>query len=442
MAFYVNKTKNYNVKPDEVETFVKELKRAQERHRQPKAAIYRSGKAPEWADEEEDSEDENVLLIRKKGVRRLPRDDSKPARRRIESTVLERSTRTAEVLEVGDEETISSSSAPIQSKAAPIPEKTFDTSALEVLGEAESSSSEEEDADERRNRARQRAQLRKNEPEQEELPVEDEQKQEESGSSEYETDSEDEALPTRTLFKPVFVSRKQRETIKERERLEQEQIAIDEAKKARLAERKAESRKMVVDQLAREEQAKRKSTNEDDDEMPSDDDDNEDEALRQWKVRELRRIKRDNDEREKWEDQERDLERRRTMTDEEIKAENAAKGIKVPVEKSQYRFLQKYYHPGAFYNEELAIEYKNRDFSAPTGADRTVDRTLLPEVLQVKKFGLKGRTKYTHLVDQDTTTGNINPWAAAEAAGLQTGPRGKRMAGTGDVYSKKRVRRQ
>jgi microfibrillar-associated protein 1 len=54
--------------------------------------------------------------------------------------------------------------------------------------------------------------------------------------------------------------------------------------------------------------------------------------------------------------------------------------------------LQKYYHAGAFYLDENDPVFQ-RDFSAPTGADATVDRTLLPQVLQVKKFGVKGRTK-------------------------------------------------
>jgi hypothetical protein len=41
-----------------------------------------------------------------------------------------------------------------------------------------------------------------------------------------------------------------------------------------------------------------------------------------------------------------------------------------------------------------------QDFAQPTGEDSHVDRTLLPKILQVKKYGHKSRTKYTHLVDQ------------------------------------------
>jgi microfibrillar-associated protein 1 len=54
-------------------------------------------------------------------------------------------------------------------------------------------------------------------------------------------------------------------------------------------------------------------------------------------------------------------------------------------------------------------EVYKRDFSAATLEDH-FDKSVLPKVMQVKNFGRSGRTKYTHLVDQDTTQFD-SPWA-------------------------------
>ena len=58
-------------------------------------------------------------------------------------------------------------------------------------------------------------------------------------------------------------------------------------------------------------------------------------------------------------------------------------------------------------NEE--DELFKRDFGQATLEDH-FDKTVLPKVMQVKDFGRAGRTKYTHLVDQDTTEVSVGRW--------------------------------
>ena len=70
-----------------------------------------------------------------------------------------------------------------------------------------------------------------------------------------------------------------------------------------------------------------------------------------WKLRELKRTKRDREEREAEERERREIDRIRNMTEEERRAEFKAnpKEITNKAPKGKYKFLQKYYHRGAFY---------------------------------------------------------------------------------------------
>ncbi|CBI17794.3 unnamed protein product, partial [Vitis vinifera] len=127
--------------------------------------------------------------------------------------------------------------------------------------------------------------------------------------------------------------------------------------------------------------------------VDTDDEVNEVEEYEAWKVREIARIKRDREARE---------------------AMKNPKPASAP--KQKWRFMQKYYHKGAFFQSEVddvaatagSDGIYARDFSAPTGEDK-MNKTILPKVMQVKHFGRSGRTKWTHLVNEDTTDWN-NPW--------------------------------
>jgi microfibrillar-associated protein 1 len=167
---------------------------------------------------------------------------------------------------------------------------------------------------------------------------------------------------------------------------------------------------MVIDEILRE--AESKKTNDSDTEMPDDNDEIDEEIeLTAWKLRELKRLKRDRLERETAEFEAKELERRRGLTDEQLRAEDEAKGRYAEKDKGTMKFLQRYYHKGSFFTTgDNVDEIYQRDFTQATGMDRTVDREALPSIMQVKKFGMRGRTKYTHLADQDTTKQEKPVW--------------------------------
>lgn len=287
----------------------------------------------------------------------------------------------------------------------------------------EESSGEEEEMDDEeydKRRALLRQRMRQKETETdlldlEEEPKSDQDEEEEEESSEYEeySDSEEEFG---ARLKPVFVRKSDRVTVQEREKMAMDEEKEEEKKKKLLEERRRTSRKLVEDLIHKELQAEQGVEKEE--QVIITDDENDEEEYEAWKVRELKRIKRDREEREQMEKERIEVERLHNMTEEErmLEIKNNPKVVANKMPKGKYKFLQKYYHRGAFFLDEERDVYR-RDFTNPTLEDH-FDKTVLPKVMQVKNFGRSGRTKYTHLVDQDTTSFD-SPWAQENTLNLK-----------------------
>ncbi|XP_048139563.1 microfibrillar-associated protein 1-like [Rhodamnia argentea] len=150
--------------------------------------------------------------------------------------------------------------------------------------------------------------------------------------------------------------------------------------------------------------------------VETDDELNEAEEYETWKAREIARIKRDREDRDAMLKAKEEIEKLRNMTEEERREWERKNPRPASTPKQKWRFMQKYYHKGAFFQSEAddragtaGSDYiYSRDFSAPTGEDK-MDKTILPKVMQDKHFGRSGRTKWTHLVNEDTTDWN-NPY--------------------------------
>jgi microfibrillar-associated protein 1 len=124
-----------------------------------------------------------------------------------------------------------------------------------------------------------------------------------------------------------------------------------------------------------------------------------------WKKRELFRLHRDYETRIAWDKEQQEIERRRNMTVEERKKEEEEvrqKNLEAQQNKPKMKFLQKYYHKGAFYVEE-DLSLLSRNYNEATGEDH-FNREVLPEVLQKRNFGKSGQTKWTHLANEDTSS--------------------------------------
>lgn len=217
--------------------------------------------------------------------------------------------------------------------------------------------------------------------------------EEESASEEEEED--------KVEFRPMFVPKRGRATIGERDALAHDTEEALKKKAQHAEDRRRESHDLVAQTIRRElaEKEKEADINEVDDTDGLD----PDAEFEAWRLRELARIKKEKEEELAREKEKEEIERRRALPEQQRMKEDLEHASKTREEKpkGQQKFLQKYWHKGAFHQGEEIL--KKRDYTEAT--ESTLDVSLLPKVMQVKNFGKRSRTKYTHLVDQDTTVG-------------------------------------
>jgi microfibrillar-associated protein 1 len=214
------------------------------------------------------------------------------------------------------------------------------------------------------------------------------------------------------LLRPVYVRKEDRLTLKTEEELENEQVKSKEELELAKQTKKEETKKLIQQYI--ENEANKVEIDAEDTTMPDDSDDiNQEQEYEEWKIREFRRIKKALEEDEIKLKERLEIERRRNLTDEQRKEENLRLGTDETAKpvKSKLRFLQKYYHKGAYYQHEAAQDTNNifnRDYNLPTWQDK-IDRSNLPKIKQVRRGDehKSGRTKYTHLTAEDTT--NFDP---------------------------------
>ena len=138
-----------------------------------------------------------------------------------------------------------------------------------------------------------------------------------------------------------------------------------------------------------------------------------------WKLRELKRVKRERDAIETAEKEREEVERRRNLSKEEREAEDKEfidKQQEEQESKGRMGYLQKYYHKGAFFQDDAKAEgLDRRDIMGSRYQDDVKNREALPEYMQIRdmtRLGRKGRTKYKDLKSEDT-----GRWGSFEGKG-------------------------
>ena len=249
----------------------------------------------------------------------------------------------------------------------------------------------------------------------------DEDSEEESGSEQ--SSSEEEA--PKVLLRPTFIKKdKRKDTATTVDAKTEDQTWEEEE-----ARRKAKADAMIQEQLERNAAAlaagKKNWDDDEDAEVDQVDDtdglDPETERAA-WKLRELKRVKRERETIELAEKEREELDRRRNLSKEERDAEDRSflETQKQEREaKGKMSYMQKYFHKGAFFQDDAKAEgLDRRDIMGSRYADDVQNRELLPQYMQIRdmtRLGRKGRTKYKDLKSEDT--GRYGEFASGSGRG-------------------------
>lgn len=206
------------------------------------------------------------------------------------------------------------------------------------------------------------------------------------------------------VLKPVFIPCNKQH--KANKAIDEEEIIDDNE---RMAESKALALSSIQAERAKDgrclEERRIAGTPFDINSVDDSDDVDIEEAKEKWQEREAQRIVWDAQQFEEWKNNQLEAGHRQEMTEERrlLQDQEKQKGWNEQIDKQEgYKFLQKYYHKGAFY-QDPSDSLLARNYSQATGSDSGVSRDTLPAALQVRNFGRKGRSKWTHLSAEDTT---------------------------------------
>ncbi|KAH0848594.1 putative microfibrillar-associated protein [Fonsecaea pedrosoi] len=274
-----------------------------------------------------------------------------------------------------------------------------------------------------------------------ERSTEDEESEEEESSEdeeEEETSSEEEQ-PRRKFQRPTFIKKSDRKPSTQVSDARPEASATPDPEVDVQTRRLAQAELLIKDKLERDALARaqgKKAWDDDDEVLPEsmvDDTDGLDPAAEYaaWKLRELKRLKRDREALIAREKELEEIERRRNLTAEEREKEDQAYLERQKQEREEGRseatFLARYHHKGAFFQgDETAELLKRRDIMGARFEDQVTDKSTLPEYMRLRdmtKLGKKGRTRYTDLKGEDTGRfgDEVKRWKGSGGAGPRPG---------------------